>query len=46
MDCHESPCDSCDDDKSCHTEGIARSIQKDDLQGNAICLDSSVASLP
>lgn len=30
----------------CHTEGVARSIQKDDLQGNAICLDSSVASLP
>lgn len=37
--CHTEPF-------SCHTEGVARSIQKDDLQGNAICLDSSVASLP
>lgn len=36
--CHTEPF-------SCHTEGVARSIQKDDLQGNAICLDSSVALL-
>ena len=27
----------------CHTEGVARSIQKSDLQGNAICLDSSLS---
>ena len=38
--------DSCNSAPLCHTEGVARSIQKDDLQGNAICLDSSVASLP
>ena len=38
--------DSCNSATLCHTEGVARSIQKDDLQGNAICLDSSVASLP
>ena len=38
--------DSCNRAPLCHTEGVARSIQKDDLQGNAICLDSSVASLP
>lgn len=29
---------------SCHTEGVARSIQKDDLQGNDICLDSSLSA--
>ncbi|ETD25003.1 restriction endonuclease subunit S [Helicobacter macacae] len=29
---------------SCHTEGVARSIQKDDLQGNDICLDSSLST--
>ena len=28
----------------CHTEGVARSIQKGDLQGNAICLDSSLST--
>ena len=28
----------------CHTEGVARSIQKDDLQGNDICLDSSLSA--
>mgnify|MGYP004560996909 CR=1 FL=1 len=38
--------DSCNSATLCHTEGVARSIQKDDLQGNAVCLDSSVASLP
>ena len=38
--------DSCNSAPLCHTEGVAQSIQKDDLQGNAICLDSSVASLP
>ena len=38
--------DSCNSAPLCHTEGVVQSIQKDDLQGNAICLDSSVASLP
>ena len=38
--------DSCNSATLCHTEGVARSIQKDDLQATLFCLDSSVASLP